>query len=318
MYRELGLAVRRKKRKRVAQANRLPRVVPIAADVQWSMAFMRDTLSDGRVFRTLNVVDDATRECLAIEVDTSLSGARAARVLDAIAARRGRYPDRLVLDNGPECTSKALDQWAYQHGVTLAFIRPGKPIENCFVESFNGRFRDECLNLHWFLSLAGRSASDRGLADRLQPRQAPQLARRSHSEGVRPRGGTAAGLFAAGGGPAYYVRADHFKRQNWNEHLYSFVTPFWPAYRPERLRSDEFLGGKTIDYSHEREWRVPHDFTFDPTRIAFVILDTYEDMARFPKELKDRVGREKFILMDIYRKIEELWPTHLMHRETGR
>lgn len=153
VYRELGLAVRRKKRKRVAQANRLPRVVPIAADLQWSMDFMRDTLADGRVFRTLNVVDDATRECLAIEVDISLSGRRAGRVLDAIARRRGAYPQRLVLDNGPECTSKALDQWAYRNGVTLAFIRPGKPIENCFVESFNGRFRDECLNLHWFLGL---------------------------------------------------------------------------------------------------------------------------------------------------------------------
>ena len=154
VYRELGLAVRRKKRKRVAQANRLPRVVPVAADLQWSMDFMRDTLASGRVFRTLNVVDDATRECLVIEVDTSLSGSRTARVLDAIAAKRGGYPQRLVLDNGPECTSKALDQWAYTRGVTLVFIRPGKPIENCFVESFNGRFRDECLNLHWFLSLA--------------------------------------------------------------------------------------------------------------------------------------------------------------------
>ena len=98
---------------------------------------MRDTLASGRVFRTLNVVDDATRECLAIEVDTSLSGARTAR----------------VLDNGPECTSKALDQWAYLRGVELCFIRPGKPIENCLVESFNGRFRDECLKVHWFLSL---------------------------------------------------------------------------------------------------------------------------------------------------------------------
>ena len=153
VYRDLGLAVRRKKRKRVAQANRLPRVVPIAANVQWSMDFMRDTLADGRVFRTLNIVDDATRECLAIEVDTSLSGLRAARTLDEIASRRGSYPSRLVLDNGPECTSKALDQWAYERGVTLAFIRPGKPIENCFVESFNGRFRDESLNLHWFHTL---------------------------------------------------------------------------------------------------------------------------------------------------------------------
>lgn len=153
VYRELGLAVRRKKRKRVAQANRLPRVVPVAPNIQWSMDFMRDTLASGRVFRTLNIVDDATRECLAIEVDTSLSGERVGRVLDTVARDRGSYPSRLVLDNGPECTSKALDQWAYERGVVLAFIRPGKPIENCFVESFNGHFRDECLNLHWFLSL---------------------------------------------------------------------------------------------------------------------------------------------------------------------
>ena len=152
VYRELGLAVRRKKRKRVAQANRRPRLLPTEPNVQWSMDFMRDTLATGRVFRTLNVVDDATRECLAIEVDTSLSGHRVGRVLDRVALDRG-YPRRLVLDNGPECTSKALDQWAYRRGVELAFIRPGKPIENCLVESFNGRFRDECLNLHWFLSL---------------------------------------------------------------------------------------------------------------------------------------------------------------------
>ncbi len=154
LYRQLNLAVRRrKKRKRVAQANRPARVVPIAANVQWSMDFMRDTLSSGRVLRTLNVVDDATRECLGIEVDTSLSGQRSARVLDRIAEQRGSYPSRLVLDNGPECTSKAMDQWAYEHGVQLVFIRPGRPIENCLVESFNGRFRDECLNLHWFVSV---------------------------------------------------------------------------------------------------------------------------------------------------------------------
>jgi putative transposase len=153
VYRGLGLAVRRKQRKRAAQANRMPRVVPIGPDIQWSLDFMRDTLADGTVFRTLNVVDDATRECLAIEVDRSIPGRRVGRVLDATAQRRGRYPSRIVLDNGPECTSKALDQWAYERSVTLAFIRPGKPVENCFVESFNGKFRDECLNLHWFLSL---------------------------------------------------------------------------------------------------------------------------------------------------------------------
>lgn len=153
LYRALGLAVRRKKRKRVAQTHRQPRIVPIRANVQWSLDFMRDTLSSGRVFRTLNVVDDATRECLAIEVDTSLSGARVGRVLDRIAAQRGSYPARIVLDNGPECRSQALDKWAYERKVDLCFIRPGRPVENCFVESFNGKFRDECLNTHWFLSL---------------------------------------------------------------------------------------------------------------------------------------------------------------------
>jgi putative transposase len=126
--------------------------VPIAANLQWSMDFMRDTLASGRAFRTLNVVDDASRECLVIEVDTSLSGLRVGRVLDRVARQRG-YPKRIVLDNGPEFTCRALDQWAYERGVELAFIRPGKPMDNGLVESFNGRFRDECLNLHWFISL---------------------------------------------------------------------------------------------------------------------------------------------------------------------
>ena len=153
VYRDLGLAVRRRKRKRVAQANRRPRVVPLAPNIQWSMDFMRDTLASGRSFRTLNIVDDRTRECLAIEVNVSLTGGCTARVLDAVAQERGAYPARVVLDNGPECTSQVLDQWAYEHGVELAFIRPGKPTENGLVESFNGKFRDECLNLHWFLSL---------------------------------------------------------------------------------------------------------------------------------------------------------------------
>ena len=114
---------------------------------------MRDTLSSGRAFRTLNIVDDKTRECLAIEVGVSLTASCVARVLDEVALERGTYPARIVLDNGPEYTSQVLDQWAYEKGVELAFIRPGKPVENCYVESFNGKFRDECLNLHWFTSL---------------------------------------------------------------------------------------------------------------------------------------------------------------------
>jgi len=117
-------------------------------------------------------------------------------------------------------------------------------------------------------------------------------------------------VFSAGGGPVYYVRADHWQKQDWVPHVKSLVTPFWPEYRPDHLKTDEFLSGKTVDYSHEREWRVPHEFTFDRTRVPFVILDTYEDMAKFPRELKNDIGRQNFILMDMYRKIEQLWPTH--------
>ena len=152
MYREEKLAVRRKRRKRVAQTARQPRVVPEGPNERWSMDFMADSLATGRGFRTFNVVDDFSRECVAIEVDTSLSGERVARVLDQVIARRGK-PRSLVMDNGPEFASRALDAWSYERGVHLDFIRPGKPIENCFVESFNGKFRDECLNQHWFTSL---------------------------------------------------------------------------------------------------------------------------------------------------------------------
>ena len=152
MYREEKLAVRRKRRKRVAQTARKPRVLPEGPNERWSMDFMADSLATGRGFRTFNVVDDYSRECVAIEVDSSLSGERVARVLDQVIERRGK-PASLVMDNGPEFASRALDAWAYERGIQLDFIRPGKPIENCFVESFNGKFRDECLNQHWFVSL---------------------------------------------------------------------------------------------------------------------------------------------------------------------
>jgi len=131
----------------------VPLSAPAKADERYSMDFMRDTLADGRVFRTLNIVDDYTRECLAIEVDTSLPGARVVRVLERLAAI-GRRPLHIVVDNGPEFASRAVDQWAAKSGVNLRFIDPGKPMQNAFVESFNGKFRDECLNQHWFLDLA--------------------------------------------------------------------------------------------------------------------------------------------------------------------
>jgi putative transposase len=151
LYRLEGLAVRRQRRKRVAR----PRVAlpaPRGPNERWSMDFMRDTLTDGRGFRLFTLVDDCTRECPVIEVDVSLGADRVVQVLERLALTRG-LPRTLVLDNGPEFHSRALDTWAYRRRVHLQFIRPGKPVENAFIESFNGRLRDECLNQHWFLSL---------------------------------------------------------------------------------------------------------------------------------------------------------------------
>ena len=114
---------------------------------------MTDALSSGRRFRTLNIVDDYTRECLAIEVDTSLGGVRVVRVLEELKQRRG-LPRQIRSDNGPEFVSRAVDQWAYEQGLQWHTIQPGRPMENGYVESFNGRFRDECLNENWFRDLA--------------------------------------------------------------------------------------------------------------------------------------------------------------------
>jgi putative transposase len=152
LYRAEGLAVRRKKRKRIAAGLRVVLPAPTRRNERWSMDFVHDTLASGRKFRTLNIVDDLTREALAIEVDTSLGGHRVVRVLERLVAVRG-LPLVIVSDNGPEFTGRALDGWAYKAGVKLHFIRPGKPTENAYAESFNGKFRDECLNEHWFLDL---------------------------------------------------------------------------------------------------------------------------------------------------------------------
>lgn len=152
LYRLEGLAVRRKKRKHIAVSSRKPLPVGTGPNERWSMDFMWDQLADGRSFRTLNIVDDFTRESLAIEVDVSLPGLRVTRVLDRLAETRG-LPKSIVVDNGPEFAGRALDAWAYRHGVTLAFIAPGKPTQNPYAESFNGKFRDECLNQHWFMNL---------------------------------------------------------------------------------------------------------------------------------------------------------------------
>jgi putative transposase len=152
IYRAAGLQVRRRRRKRLTRAERVPLPRPSQRLERWSMDFTADTLADGRGFRTLNIVDDFTRECVAIEVDRSLPGLRVTRVLDRLHATVG-LPGTIVVDNGPEFAGRTLDAWAYAHRVALRFIRPGKPIENAYVESFNGKFRDECLNEHWFVNL---------------------------------------------------------------------------------------------------------------------------------------------------------------------
>lgn len=152
LYRLEGLAVRRRGRKRVARAARVVPAVALQPGQRWAIDFMQDSLAAGRPFRTLNIVDLASRECLAIEVDTSLPGARVVRVLDRLCAQHGR-PTTITMDNGPEFTGLALDAWAYREGVQLDCIEPGRPMQNGHLESCNGKFRDECLNQHWFTDL---------------------------------------------------------------------------------------------------------------------------------------------------------------------
>jgi putative transposase len=152
IYKQEGLSLRKRKKKRQTAALRIVLPTPTEPNKRWSMDFVSDQLSDGRKFRSLTIVDDYSREAPAIEVDTSLPGKRVTRVLNRLAETRG-LPDAIVIDNGPEFSGKELDSWAHERKVKLCFIRPGKPVENAYIESFNGKFRDECLNEHWFTSL---------------------------------------------------------------------------------------------------------------------------------------------------------------------
>lgn len=152
VYHEAGLMVRKRKRKRIAGVERIVKLPPLVPNDSWSMDFVSDGLVDGRRVRCLNIVDDFTKQCLAIEVDTSLPGKRVVHVLQRLAESRG-LPKGITVDNGPEFVSKALDEWAYAVGLQLRFIQPGKPQQNAYIESFNGKFRDECLNEHWFMSM---------------------------------------------------------------------------------------------------------------------------------------------------------------------
>lgn len=153
LYREERLIVKKRRRKSAAQA-RVPAPLPTRLNERWSIDFMSDATAGGRKLRLFNAVDDFSREAIAMEVDTSITALRVSRILDRVAAERGGYPAAIVCDNGPEFTSRDLDRWAHQHGVKLDFIDRGKPVQNCFIESFNGRAREECLNLHWFVDLA--------------------------------------------------------------------------------------------------------------------------------------------------------------------
>jgi putative transposase len=152
IYREEGLSLRKRKRKKVAAQERVVIPDPVGPNERWSVDFVTDSIVTGRRFRALVIVDDYSRECLAIEVDTSLGGRRVVQVLERLTDFR-ELPKVITMDNGPEFTSKAMDEWAYSHGVKLNFIRPGKPVENAYAESFIGRLRDECLNENWFITL---------------------------------------------------------------------------------------------------------------------------------------------------------------------
>ena len=153
VYAEANLQVRKRLKRRVALGRGdVPPAVSMPNE-RWSLDFVHDTLQNARRIRALNIVDDFTREALAIEVDTSISGSRVARVLDRIADERG-LPKTIVMDNGTELTSLAMLAWAARHRVQLHYIAPGKPTQNAFIESFNGKFRDECLNDNVFASIA--------------------------------------------------------------------------------------------------------------------------------------------------------------------
>lgn len=151
LYTGARLQVRTRRRKKLSRP-RVPMLLPSRRGERWSMDFVHDQLAGGRRFRVLNVVDDYTRECVGQLVDTSISGGRVARFLDELIEANGK-PRSIVCDNGTEFTCKAMYFWSQEREVRLDFIQPGKPTQNAFAESFNGKFRDTCLNQHWFMTL---------------------------------------------------------------------------------------------------------------------------------------------------------------------
>ncbi len=186
LYAEESLQLpRRPKRRRRGVSRPLPRVEPTAPGQRASMDFMHDVLADGRRIRLFTLVDDYSRECLAITVDTSLSGQRVSRILEALR-QADRLPGTLVCDNGTEFTSKAMLKWSLEKGIKLNFIEPGKPTQNAYIESFNGKFRHECLRQHWFASLhEAREVVESWRRDYNQVRPHSSLQYRTPKEVVR-------------------------------------------------------------------------------------------------------------------------------------
>jgi len=154
IYREQNLFLKSRKRNKIKSTVRVPLEVPTKANQRWCMDFVSDQLGPtGRRFRVLTIVDVFTRESVSLFADFSIPGLAVTRALEHAALERGKFPESIVIDNGSEFTGRVMDQWAFENKIKLDFIRPGKPQENAFIESFNGKFRDECLNEHWFLSL---------------------------------------------------------------------------------------------------------------------------------------------------------------------
>jgi putative transposase len=151
VYREAGLLIRRKRRKRLLRAG-LVRPAGTGANQEWALDFVHDAAESGRKFRVLSVIDVYTRECLALEVDTSFASRRVTRELEKIVAERGA-PEAIRCDNGPEFTSRHFLAWGMERKIEVVHIEPGRPVQNAFVESFHGKLRDECLNASWFANL---------------------------------------------------------------------------------------------------------------------------------------------------------------------
>ena len=153
LYNQENLKVRSVERKKISRRQRISHGPATGPNQCWSADFVSDKLTDGRCYRILTVIDQFTRECVAMEADRSLQGRHVVAALSRATVERGQAPLSITLDNGSEFTGRTLEAWAIQHGVQLCFIRPGRPVENGFIESFNGRLRDECLNVEWFSSL---------------------------------------------------------------------------------------------------------------------------------------------------------------------